>query len=489
MAISFNEITNLRIPFVRVEFNNSNAIAGPQAQPYKALILGHKTAGGSAVLDTVYNITSADQARVLFGAGSILHNAALIYFTDSTVTDLTMIAVTPGAGTAATGKIAITGTASASGVINLLIAGQSVTVAVTSGMTQAAIATAVIAAINANTSLPVTAVVNGVNTNECDLTYKHAGTVGNSTPVFNNFYDNQLNPAGVTVTITALSSGTGNPTLTTAFAAMGDTQYNIIVNPWTDGTTLTALNTELIDRGSASRQIEGIAICAVTESTSTANTLGNSLNSQFISITNITAAPHPGFMIASAIAKQVMIAGSNDPARPFTTLQLKGIIAPKVAQRLTAAQREGHLNNGIATVNTNNAGVVSIERLITTYKTNGSGGADTSYLDVNTLLTLSYIRYDFRNSLLLKYPRHKLAKDSDRIAVGQAVLTPKTAKAHAIAKFKEWEALAIVEDFEQFKKDLVVERNVSNANRLDFLLPVNLVNQLLQIGTQVGFIL
>jgi phage tail sheath gpL-like len=62
-------------------------------------------------------------------------------------------------------------------------------------------------------------------------------------------------------------------------------------------------------------------------------------------------------------------------------------------------------------------------------------------------------------------------------------------KAHAIAKFREWENLVLVEDFNQFKADLVVERNAQNPNRLDFLLPVNLVNQFLQAGVKLGFIL
>jgi phage tail sheath gpL-like len=147
------------------------------------------------------------------------------------------------------------------------------------------------------------------------------------------------------------------------------------------------------------------------------------------------------------------------------------------------------INNGISTVAISATGEVTIQRLITTYKTNATGTPDTSYLDVNTLLTLSYIRYDFRNSLALKFPRHKLANDSDRIAPGQAVITPKVGKAHAITKFREWETLALVEDFDQFKAELVVERNPQNPNRLDFLLPVNLVNQFLQAGVKLGFIL
>ena len=46
-----------------------------------------------------------------------------------------------------------------------------------------------------------------------------------------------------------------------------------------------------------------------------------------------------------------------------------------------------------------------------------------------------------------------------------------------------------INGLDQFKADLVVERNAQNPNRLDFLLPVNLVNQFLQAGVKLGFIL
>mgnify|MGYP007100072004 CR=1 FL=1 len=115
------------------------------------------------------------------------------------------------------------------------------------------------------------------------------------------------------------------------------------------------------------------------------------------------------------------------------------------------------------------------------------GADDSSYRDVNTILTLSYLRYDFRNYLLRKYPRHKLANDGTKFGAGQAIVTPKLIKAECVNKFREWENIGLVENIDQFKRDLIVERNVSDPNRLDILLPPDLVNQLMVIGTQVSF--
>ena len=47
MAISFNDIpSTLRVPFLYAEFDNSNAVQGPNEQPYKRLLFGQKLAAG-----------------------------------------------------------------------------------------------------------------------------------------------------------------------------------------------------------------------------------------------------------------------------------------------------------------------------------------------------------------------------------------------------------------------------------------------------------
>jgi len=135
------------------------------------------------------------------------------------------------------------------------------------------------------------------------------------------------------------------------------------------------------------------------------------------------------------------------------------------------------------------SGQVKIERMITTFQEDSFGNPSTALLDVNSVMTLSYLRYDFKVTFQAKYPRHKLANDGTNFAPGQAVITPKIAKAECIAIFRGWESLALVEGIDQFKRDLIVERNVSDPNRLDFLLPPDLVNQFRIGAAQIAFLL
>ena len=56
--------------------------------------------------------------------------------------------------------------------------------------------------------------------------------------------------------------------------------------------------------------------------------------------------------------------------------------------------------------------------------------------------------------------------------------TPKIIKAEIIHLFREWESAGLVEGFDQFKDDLIVERNAGDPNRVDALIPPDVVNQL-----------
>ena len=77
-----------------------------------------------------------------------------------------------------------------------------------------------------------------------------------------------------------------------------------------------------------------------------------------------------------------------------------------------------------------------------------------------------------------KYPRHKLANDGTRFGPGQAIVTPSVIRGELIAEYAAMEYEGLVENAELFAKYLIVERNASNPNRLDVLLPPDLVNQL-----------
>jgi phage tail sheath gpL-like len=225
------------------------------------------------------------------------------------------------------------------------------------------------------------------------------------------------------------------------------------------------------------RMIDGVAFTAKNDSVANLGTLGDGRNSPHSSIVATNHSPTPPFEYAAHVAGVAALYGNADPARPFQTLSLSWVKAPAESDLFTIEERNLLLFDGISTTRVAAGGVVQIERLCTTYKTNAAGSADTSYYDVTTMLTLLYARYSFRNKLQTKYPRHKVANDGVRVGAGQAVVTPKSLKAEALLWFRELESLGLFENFDQFKTDLVVERNEIDPNRVDFLLPPDLINQ------------
>lgn len=490
MPVSFNQVpAGIRVPFLYAEFDNSNAVQGAGLQPYKVLMIGQKLAAGTKAALEKHLVTSFEQAKEYFGAGSQIANMAKAYFQANRINELHMIALDDdGASVASSGSLLLGGAVNKAGTLKLYIAGKRAQVGVAVGDTLATIVTNLAAVINADEDFLVTAAPNGVTAEQLDLTAKNKGEDGNNIDLRMNYFFGDETPEGITTTITAMNSGVTNPDVQDAIDVAGDDQYLLWVTPYSDAANLLALETELADRFGPIKQNDGYHITGARGSLATLTTLGNSRNSQFTTIKRCSGPSMPHEHSASMVGI-IAAAAQIDPARPFQTLTLPGILAESESEKLTLEERNILLNNGIATDKVDSGGSVRIERVITTYKESPAGADDISYLDLNTLLTLSYVRYDFRNFWLLKYPRHKLANDGTQFGAGQAVMTPKVAKAEAIGRFRLWEELGLVENIDQFKEDLIVERNLQDPNRLDFLLPPDLINQLRVVGVKIGFLL
>lgn len=492
MTISFNSIpSNLRAPIQAVEFDSSKAQQGPALLAYKAILIGQKLSAGTGVADTIVRCTSVEQAIVIGGRGSIIHREAIAWFANNKSTE-TWIGVLAdnGGGVAATGTIVVSGPATASGTIALYLGGERITVAVAKDDISTAIATAIGAAINANLDIPVTA---GVASSTVTLTFRHKGLPGNSYDVRYNFRDGDALPTGVGLTITAMGgviAGTTNPVLTTLIAAMADLWFHVWVHPYTDATTLTAIEAELATRNGPMVQKQAVAFTSAVGSFSTLAALGVGRNSPHSTIWAQTGQVPlmPPMEFAAEVAGQIAIAGAADPARPFQTLALSRALAAPETDQWSYDERNLFLFTGISTTKRVVGGGVQIERAITTYETSPSGATDTAYLDVTTLLTLMYLRYSWKTRIQTKYPRHKLANDGTRFGSGQAVITPLQGKAEACMWFREMEELGLVENFPQFKRDLVCNRN-ADPSRLDWLMAPDLINGFIVGASQIQFLL
>jgi phage tail sheath gpL-like len=481
MTVSFNTIPqNVRVPLFYAEVDNSQA--GYFSQALRTLIVGQMLPAGVAAANAPILVSRTDEAKTQFGIGSMLARMHDVYRANDSFGEVWCLPLADnGAGAAASGTLTVTGPATAAGTINLWIGAQRVQVAVAAADAATAIAAAINTAINADPTLPVTATVLSA---AVTVTAKHKGTLGNAIKLqlnYRGYAGGESTPAGVAVAVVAMTGGTADPTLTTALAAMGDEEYDFIIMPYTDSTSLDALKTVMNDttgRWAYNRQIYGHVYAAKADTFANLVTLGGARNDQHASIAGYeTGVPNTPWEYAAAYGARNAVFIAADPARPTQTGELVGILPAPAGTRFIMTERQTLLNKGVATSYVG-GGAVRVERAITTYQKNLWDQADPSYLDSETMHTLAYVLRRLRYNVTQKYPRHKLANDGTRFGAGQAIVTPSVVRGEILSEYAALEEMGIVENAKAFAANLIVERDANDPNRLNVLYPPDLVNQL-----------
>lgn len=498
MAITFNNIpTTTRSPGVYAEIDNSRALQGLVQNPHKVLLLGQKIAAGDKEVETLQAITSDGLANGYFGAGSVLARMCNVFKDNNPNTELYAMALSNDGGTAANGLIKFDSSFSctADTTYYLMINGVKVETSLTSGWSVTDVCSAIKAEVNDDSTLPVTASVSAsaAGSNHIVLNAVCSGTLGNYINIRHNYYAGESMPAGWSasgVVITAMSAGATDPDISDTWAVIDGEQYHYIVQPYIDATNLTSIEDELADRFKPLEDIQGHGIAAVRATQASCTTLGNSRNSPHNVIMGANDSPTCPEEWAAALGAVASWNLNNDPGRPLHYLQLKGILPPPEENRFTRAEREILLYDGIATWIVS-GGNVLIERSITTYQTNAVGLKDPSYLDIQTLAILMEIRYQYRTRMSNRFiiPRFKLADDTFPVQPGSYVVTPKTVKQETIALFALLQEKGLIENLSDFVDNLVVERDSTDANRVNVLLPPDLINQFRVLAGKIQFIL
>lgn len=488
MTISFNRIPTAagRVPGQYIEFDSSRAVSGLPAIQNRVLIVGQRLAAGTIAALTPKTIAAAKDAVAWFGRGSQLARMVAAYKKADPYSNVTAIALDDNAGgTLATQTLTIVGTATAAGTLALMVCGIAVPVAVAAAATPTVIGTAIAAAITALPDLPVTAAnAAGVVT----FTARNKGTVGNAVDIRVNHAVGDVLPAGVTgAAVAAGVAGATDPDIDTLWPVIGDTPYRTIVLGFSEAATLTKVKTELDDGWGPIRMLERVAYGARSGTQGALAAFGAAQNSELLSILGTGKSPTWPPEAAAIYAAACGYYSAIDPARPLHTLTLTGLVAPKEADRFTRTQNDLLLQDGIATYTIAADGTCRIQRAITTYQTDALGLDDIAYFDIETVLTLAYLRASVRTRVAQKYPRHKLANDDTNFGPGQAIVTPKLLRAELIALAREWELAGLVENLDQFIGDLIVERNATDPNRVDALIPPDIVNQFRSFAAAIQF--
>ena len=175
---------------------------------------------------------------------------------------------------------------------------------------------------------------------------------------------------------------------------------------------------------------------------------------------------------------------ASEPARPYQNLKLPGITSA-ASEGFTLAEREELLGKGFSSWRKAGDDIM-VDRLITTFLKSVAGADDPSYRDLNTLQTLSLLRYDFRSSVALRYPRHMLAKDGYQYK--GPVVTPKMLRSFCITKYRQWQENSLVQDeVGMFKKRLSVEVDKNTPGKVNITLPIQVMGQWRITDTTISF--
>ena len=481
-----NIADTILVPGVYITVDNSLANTATGGA-FKTVIVGQKTASGTATAETLTRVFSKAGSAGLFGNGSILDEMFDGWFKTNNISEVYAIALDDAdASAAGTQTLTVTVTTAETGTLSLYVNGKLIRVGVTAAQTDAQIATAVAAAITADVTLPITAsAVSEVVT----CTAKNKGTLGNLIDLRFNEATGQAFPTGVSVAIATGVTGATDPDIADAIAALPDEVFKVIVNPYTDSTSTGILKTELDRRWGATVQLDGHAIMSSGGTASTVATLGDTLNSEhftFIDAGKNTMKPQ--YFWASDLAGRVSYSAAADSSRQFGTLPLSGITGDAASDRRTKSEMAAILSSGIGTHRVLPDGSVVISRLVTTYKTNAQGASDNSYLSTPTMFVLSDWRQAEITRMLSRFPRHKLGDDGQNFGAGQPIATPATIKGEYIALYEEFERDGKLENTQEYANNLIVERDATNRGRVNVTQRIQILGNLYQFDVTLQFI-
>jgi phage tail sheath gpL-like len=485
---------NWLLPLFWLTVDGSQAGGSVASQP--ALLIGQMLAAGIATKNVPIPIGSKAIAKQQFGVGSMLAGMCAKFFDNNPGQQLWAIPIAdPVGGAAAAGSLNITANAGVAGTYSLYIAGQLVQVGVGASDSASVIATNVAAAINATTTLPVTAAVDGMTASKVDLTCRWVGITGNDIQISDSYLGlagGQALPGAMAITYVAMAGGTGVPVWTATISAIATFTFKHVGMPYTDTGSLSAWATEFgfgsTGRWSYQRQQRGWIYQAYRNDYADALTFGLAQNSPVISTMAFEpTVPTPMWEETAAYCAQGAQAFLQDPARPLQTLELVGCLPAPVKDRFLQAEVNTLAGSGLAVQSVDPNGVCAIVRESTQYQLNSEGQPDTAFALLTVLSNLDALISTMQAAITSKYPRHKLAPDGTRFGPGQAILTPTAAKAELVSEARAAEFNGLMSNVAAFIANLVVQIDPSNPNRLQVLWPPQLMGQLRQFTLLAQF--
>lgn len=454
------------------EFNYKQASKGLTPTQKVIAAIGCKLAAGPAIAERAYTIFSEKDGDDLFGAGSEVAIMLRAMFTAARKIQAqpTIIAcgvLEPAGGTLATKTITITGTATASGDLEIRFCGRTIRCPVTAGDVQNTIAAALKAAIDAYQAIEPLIMTAGVATNVVTLTSRHKGVNGNDVKV-----DAVSAPLGVTVVTAAGVTATGVYDITNSLDAIapGATCHGIAIANHL-AADITDFKAHILNVGDPSVKKWTTCFLAETGSVSTMTTLATGSNDFGVSIYGY----ENGKLLPGEISAMACLAhwAIDNPAANFDGFELP-IFPCDTADGFNNAEIETLLAAGVTPLVPVASGTTSkIVRAVTTKTTEG-GVPFQALLDLSTVKSMYYVGTQMDIALTLAFQGLDAVMDPDvgpRVEdVGYDVL-------------KKIEALKIVKNVDENRQQIRAETDAVVPTRLNFTYPINAILNLHQLAS------
>jgi Mu-like prophage tail sheath protein gpL len=393
-------------------YTGYNYYAGPNGLPaniQKVLLIGDVSSAGSLAACKPTEVSSEQEAIALAGSGSVLmqmYKAAKKAWKYAQITLLRHASVS---GSAATWESTLSGTATAAGIVSVIINGQKISVGVAKTDTAAAVATALAAEVNNTPDAPVTAEAASAKvtlTAKCAGAYVSAAMGGLNVSVTSE-------ATGITAGAVSATAGVGTVDLTTALAAAFPERFHIIVSPVNDETNLGYLKTHLEAAAAPLEQRGQRAVCAMVSATATAaKTEALKHNYERLHIAAVkTKLNATVWEIAAGLG--AIFASNSKPNVPMNGVAIPGLAIPEIEDKWSGEEQDVLLYAGVIPL-AEEDGLLCIVRAVTT-KSNNSGVRFTKLIDTGVIASLDYFRDAILSTHKAKFKNkviHALLADS-----------------------------------------------------------------------------
>jgi phage tail sheath gpL-like len=408
-----------------------------QIAEQRILVIGQKTAGGSATGGALVQDVSESSAEIasLFGARSHIAQVLRAIKLVNKLTAVDAIALADnGSAVSATAQVTFTGTATESGRIFVEVGSGRrfrFPVDVVTGDTGAGVAVKLLAEVNLATDAPFTGTQTTV---DVDLTAANGGTWANDLTLR---VDGTI--GGISTTLTGWASGANDPSLTSLFAVIGSRRYQTII--WPSAYVTTVLETLLDARFNTDNDVlDGRAIITAVGTAGQIKTIASGLDSpSFVVFADkaTSAADRVGTAmrempdVVSAMfgaVRALRLTENASLASVITTpapldqfggaalasLPLFNSILSELAVTLPVDE---WTNTEVLDFNANGVSVIGPNRafssmiageVVTTNTTDGAGNDDLSFKFLNTVDTMSLIREVYFTRLKSQFSQARL---------------------------------------------------------------------------------